>query len=182
MNPGIIVKHRLRDHLIHIVYTISHPVSVLNSPSSPSKRIHTLTWPPNEGTIYHNVASSKSIRLAPNIIAGLNGGQQIIADYKYILTKWPKDALRPERSFTALIEKRVANPPIPFRKEEGEIKAAQQLLDNAFTKRFTLPQNLLRPQSNPDHYEALRKEIDEVPTRTWWQNTVKRLTGMVRLQ
>jgi len=107
---------------------------------------------------------------------------QIIADYKYILTKWPKDALRPERNFTALIEKRIANPPIPFRREEGEIRAAQQLLENSITKRYPLPQTLLRPQSNPGHYEALKKELDEVPTRTWWQNTVKRLTGMVRLQ
>jgi hypothetical protein len=108
--------------------------------------------------------------------------QQIAANYTRILAQWPKDVLRPETNFSRVLEKRVQTPPIPFRDEEKEIKAAQSLLENRFSNQTRLPQSLLRPYSNPQHYDVLKRELEEMPNRTWLQNFLKRLQNMVRFQ
>ncbi|KAF1824801.1 uncharacterized protein K489DRAFT_407551 [Dissoconium aciculare CBS 342.82] len=107
---------------------------------------------------------------------------QIAANYTRILAQWPKDVLRPETNFSKVLEKRVQTPPIPFRDEEKEIKAAQLLLGNRFSNQTKLPQSLLRPYSNPQHYDVLKRELEEMPNRTWLQNFLKRLQNMVRFQ
>lgn len=90
--------------------------------------------------------------------------------------------LRPEADFQNLLRKRIDSPPIPFRNEDKEINAAQRLLSNTFSKQAGLPQTLLRPASNPDHYENLKRELEELPNRTWLQGFVKRMKNMVRFQ
>ncbi len=40
----------------------------------------------------------------------------------------------------------------------------------------------MKPQSDPQHYEALAREIEEVPDRTFWGRLKKRLGGMVRMK
>lgn len=112
----------------------------------------------------------------------LTTSQTIAAHYARLLTRWPQDVLRPEKSFTKIFQPRVQTPPAPCRDEEKEVNAAYLLLDNAFTKQFRLQQRLLKPDSNPEHYTALKQELEELPHRTWFGNLKRRLTNMVRLK
>jgi cytochrome b pre-mRNA-processing protein 6 len=41
---------------------------------------------------------------------------------------------------------------------------------------------MMKPASNPNHYEDLARELEEAPDRTWWGNFVKRVRGMVRMK
>lgn len=41
---------------------------------------------------------------------------------------------------------------------------------------------MMHPTSNPDHYTALAKELDEAPDRTWFQNWKKRMQNLIRFQ
>lgn len=38
----------------------------------------------------------------------------------------------------------------------------------------------MRPASQPDYYEALVRELEEAPSRSWWGATVKRWKGFLR--
>lgn len=108
--------------------------------------------------------------------------QRVAAHYARLLARFPQDTLRPEKQFSSILKQRIEKPPVPYRDEEREVNAAYLLLDNAITQQFPLQQKLLRPASNPEHYETLKKELAELPNRTWLQNVVKRLKNMVRFQ
>lgn len=108
--------------------------------------------------------------------------QRVAAHYARLLARFPQDTLRPEKQFSSILKQRIEKPPVPYRDEEKEVNAAYLLLDNAITQQFPLQQKLLRPASNPEHYETLKKELTELPNRTWLQNVVKRLKNMVRFQ
>ncbi|KAF2206915.1 hypothetical protein CERZMDRAFT_52154, partial [Cercospora zeae-maydis SCOH1-5] len=112
--------------------------------------------------------------------------QQIISHYTRLLTRWPKDILRPEKTFQQL----VLEPPITSpgasskytRNENSEINAATLLLENSFSKKFPPGQRIMEPASNPQHYEILKRELEELPNRSVFGNFVKRLKGMVRFR
>lgn len=38
----------------------------------------------------------------------------------------------------------------------------------------------MRPRSNPGYYDALIKDLEEVPGRTWWEKIGIRFKGMFR--
>lgn len=38
----------------------------------------------------------------------------------------------------------------------------------------------MKPRSNPEYYEALMRDLEEVPTRTWTQRMGLKLKGMIR--
>lgn len=40
----------------------------------------------------------------------------------------------------------------------------------------------MKPASNPEHYAALKRELEELPSRGWMENMWRRLKGMVRLR
>lgn len=40
----------------------------------------------------------------------------------------------------------------------------------------------MEPRSNPAYYNTLITELEEAPTRTWYQRIANRLGGMIRLQ
>lgn len=93
------------------------------------------------------------------------------------------DRLRPEeQQFQRLLKNRIRAAPTPSRDETKEVNAAYLLLDNAFTKRYPVSTRLMEPESNPNHYKALAKELDELPDRTWFGNLAKRLQNMVRFR
>ncbi|CAK4034882.1 Hypothetical predicted protein [Lecanosticta acicola] len=106
--------------------------------------------------------------------------QRIAAHYSRLLARWPKDQLRPEKQFSSILQQRTQKPPVPYRDEEKEVNSAYLLLDNAITKQFPLQEKLLRPASNPEHYEALKRELEELPNRSWLQNFTNRMKRMVR--
>lgn len=62
------------------------------------------------------------------------------------------------------------------------MNAAYLLLDNALRKRHPPSNSMMHPTSNPDHYTALAKELDEAPDRTWFQNWKKRMQNLIRFQ
>ena len=88
--------------------------------------------------------------------------------------------------------------------ESREINALYSLLENRYTKevrlfchlsfyptvtvadetsnQFPLSTNMMNPQSMPNHYTDLAKELDELPTRSRWSHFVKRISNMVRWQ
>jgi cytochrome b pre-mRNA-processing protein 6 len=41
---------------------------------------------------------------------------------------------------------------------------------------------MMKPASDPNHYDRLAKEIEEVPDRGFWGRLMKRLGGMVRMK
>ncbi|TKA82115.1 hypothetical protein B0A55_01818 [Friedmanniomyces simplex] len=109
--------------------------------------------------------------------------QQLTQHYTRILTRWPVDLLRPEeRSFQHLLRQRIQSPPTDSAVGGKEVNAAYLLLDNTFTKQFPLPQSLMKPASNPNHYTDLARELEEAPSRTWFGNFAKRVKNMVRFK
>ena len=109
--------------------------------------------------------------------------QQISNHYTRLLRLWPADRLRPEeRQFQRLLQSRIQNPPQPYRDEAKEVNAAYLLLDNTFGKQFPLSEKMMRPASDPGHYERLAKEIEEAPDRGFLGQLLKRVQGMVRLR
>ena len=127
---------------------------------------------------------SRQVRVYSRKESDINAdvSQVIAAHYARLLARWPKDILRPERTFDKVLEKRVQHPPVPYRAEDKEVNAGYLLLDNAFSKQFPLQEKLLKPASNPEYYTNLKTELEELPNRSWMGNFVKRLQNMVRLK
>ncbi|KAK4612003.1 hypothetical protein CLAFUW4_13096 [Fulvia fulva] len=158
---------------------VLQPACVPDARPSP-KVVHppSMTMPLN----IHVQTSALRYTYTPSQLSYIMSRQTIAAHYARLLTRWPQDVLRPEKSFTKIFQPRVQTPPAPCRDEEKEVNAAYLLLDNAFTKQFRLQQRLLKPDSNPEHYTALKQELEELPHRTWFGNLKRRLTNMVRLK
>ncbi|KAF2869118.1 hypothetical protein BDV95DRAFT_609358 [Massariosphaeria phaeospora] len=122
----------------------------------------------------------------------------ISKQYTRLLSLWPHDALRPNLPFTKTIEYRAlphgvqplspstahqpsspaqsdvqpaaAPPPTPHaRVEQANINALFALLENRYAKKYPMSAELLKPASNPEHYENLMREIERAPTKTWVQ-------------
>lgn len=71
---------------------------------------------------------------------------------------------------------------MPFRDEEKEVNAGYLLLENSFSKQYPPGEKLMRPDSNPEHYEALKQELHELPNRSPWETWLKRMKNMVRFK
>jgi cytochrome b pre-mRNA-processing protein 6 len=41
---------------------------------------------------------------------------------------------------------------------------------------------MLKPKSNPEYYEKLLQELDEAPSRSWWQAQLNNWKGYIRFQ
>ncbi|CAI6338507.1 unnamed protein product [Periconia digitata] len=123
----------------------------------------------------------------------------IATQYTRLLSLWPKDALRPNLPFTTAIAHRakpygVAPPSAPSpsstpattpspqpsaslptttpAQETAQINALFSLLENRYTAKYPLSADVLKPKSNPEHYERLMEEIERAPGKTWWQAKV----------
>lgn len=46
---------------------------------------------------------------------------------------------------------------------------------------YPLSERMLKPASNPAYYDALIKEIDEAPKRSWFGRFVNKWKGFIRL-
>ena len=119
--------------------------------------------------------------------------QTIVRQYTRLLSLWPKDALRPNLAFTKTLEYRGApfglKPAASAEKdakpaktdveasaprsasdpkvELANINALYSLLENRFTKKYPVSPGVLRPTSNPEHYDRLMEEIKRAPTKSW---------------
>ena len=45
---------------------------------------------------------------------------------------------------------------------------------------YPLSERMMRPASNPNYYDGLLKELNEAPTRSWFQSMVNRWKGSLR--
>ncbi|KAL2057693.1 hypothetical protein ABVK25_002077 [Lepraria finkii] len=129
----------------------------------------------------------------------------ICKHYQRILSQWPVDLLRPEVSFQKTIQRRIdtqlkhpTTPPQdnvvsnqtqasvqisrPFN-EQSELEQVNVLysfLENRYTKIYPLSERTMKPASNPKYYDDLLKELNEAPTRSWFQSMVSRWKGFLR--
>ena len=104
----------------------------------------------------------------------------LAAHYTRLLTRWPKDLLRPEeRHFQRLLQSRIRD---PSSQTSTEANAGYLLLDNTFTTRYHLSDKIMKPASDPGHYERLAREIEEGPKRGVLDRVWKRVSGMIRMK
>ncbi|EGP83357.1 unnamed protein product [Zymoseptoria tritici ST99CH_1A5] len=107
--------------------------------------------------------------------------QKTVAHYTRILSQWPADVLRPERTFAdGVLKPRLSKPPATFRSEDKEINAAYLLIGDAFRKQYPLPASLMKPASQPEFYDNLARELKELPSRSMFGAWVKRMKNMIR--
>jgi len=120
--------------------------------------------------------------------------------YARILSRWPVDRLRPEIAFQNVLKKRAeAGPTLQIQEgntaqvttetrtrdptqELKEINALYSLLEDKYTRSYSVSQEVMHPASMPNHYTNLARELDELPDRTWFGNFFRRMKNMVRMQ
>lgn len=101
------------------------------------------------------------------------------------LARWPPDPLRPTAQLGTVLAARLPTAP------PAQQNAALGLLANKFSARYALRADqsltgsgsgggIMAPRSNPGYYQALMRDLDELPDRTWAQRLALRLKGMVR--
>ncbi|CAL3971788.1 unnamed protein product [Diplocarpon coronariae] len=115
------------------------------------------------------------------------------------LARWPKDELRPgcqlpdavrrrvEQRFLPVSSEtapgatqRIAASPLDEKRELEQANALYSLLENRYSRKYPTTGSLMRPQSNPNHYTNLMKELREAPRSSWIERTVKRWKGFLR--
>jgi len=133
------------------------------------------------------------------------------AVYKHYLraiSLWPKDPIRPEVQFRDALRRRVdrhllpasvppssgshsqssnsANSALTVAVDESaeleQINALYGLLEGRYEKKYPLQNSLLTPQSKPNHYADLVKELDEAPTRSFWARLSNQWRGFARFE
>ncbi|KAI0432743.1 hypothetical protein F5Y09DRAFT_300819 [Xylaria sp. FL1042] len=100
------------------------------------------------------------------------------------LNQWPKDTIRPEIQFQAIVKKRFEQPKLDMPEEEQlrQANALYSLLDNRYKKAYPITGSLLHPKSNPTYFTDLLKELEEAPNRSLLERLWLRVKGVVRLQ
>ncbi|CCX09296.1 hypothetical protein FPQ18DRAFT_336129 [Pyronema domesticum] len=78
----------------------------------------------------------------------------------------------------------VAKPVVKFDQAliEKEINVLGNLLEDRFKKAYPVSDTMLKPKSNPEYYEKLLQELDEAPSRSWWQAQINSWKGYIRFQ
>ncbi|KAI4164979.1 MAG: hypothetical protein LQ342_001255 [Letrouitia transgressa] len=128
--------------------------------------------------------------------------------WQKILSKWPLDPNRSEVQFQKVMRRRIdrqygqpdikvkpspptkessgkLEPPLKTYSEKDELEQVNALysfLENRYSKKYPLSDKIMKPQSDPIHFERLLKELDEAPNRPWWQMQWLRLKSKVRLK
>ncbi|KAI5919424.1 hypothetical protein F4810DRAFT_714503 [Camillea tinctor] len=98
------------------------------------------------------------------------------------LAQWPKDPVRPEIQLQDVLRKRFEqNTNLPEQEQLRQANALYSLLDNRYKKKYVITGSLLRPKSNPTYFTDLVKELEEAPSRSWFDRLMLRLKGVVRI-
>ncbi|KAI4212782.1 MAG: hypothetical protein LQ351_004484 [Letrouitia transgressa] len=98
----------------------------------------------------------------------------------------PDSQVKPSPSTNDSSEK--PEPPLKTYSEKDELEQVNALysfLENRYSIKclqYPLSDKIMKPQSDPIHFERLLKELDEAPNRPWWQMQWLRLKSMVRLK
>ncbi|RMZ89074.1 hypothetical protein DV736_g3706, partial [Chaetothyriales sp. CBS 134916] len=124
-----------------------------------------------------------------------------------IIKRWPVDKVRPQNvAFQMVMRKRIdhlvdpssvpqpttvkmnnvaVSTPLPAWNEDRELKQVKTLntlLENKYTHAFPLPSALRYPTSNPTYYDDLIRELDEAPTRSYFNKVMNRVRGILRFK
>ncbi|RFU24573.1 hypothetical protein B7463_g11761, partial [Scytalidium lignicola] len=107
--------------------------------------------------------------------------------YQRILSKWPKDPLRPEVQFQNAMRRRIdrqfaAQSSVNEKAELENVNTLYSLLGNRYRQMYPIKGSLLQPASNTTHYTDLMKELEEAPTRSWFGRMTNRWRGFLRFQ
>ncbi|KAF8866104.1 hypothetical protein BDZ45DRAFT_795758 [Acephala macrosclerotiorum] len=121
--------------------------------------------------------------------------------YIRALSRWPKDNLRPDCQFQDAMRKRidrrflpasspntpnaaqaVVNSAVDERLELEQANVLYSLLENRYIRKYPITGSLMKPASNPTHYEDLVKELEEAPERSFWGRLTNRWKGFLRFQ
>ncbi|KAI0402271.1 hypothetical protein F4802DRAFT_576529 [Xylaria palmicola] len=113
--------------------------------------------------------------------------RQAISGQRHILRalgQWPRDTIRPEVQFQAVLQKRFEQPGLAMPEEERlrQANALYSLLENRYKRTYPITGSLLRPRSNPTYFADLLKELEEAPSRSFLDRLLLRIKGVVRLQ
>ncbi|KAK4035355.1 hypothetical protein C8A01DRAFT_38200 [Parachaetomium inaequale] len=108
--------------------------------------------------------------------------------FRGALTRWPKDALRPECQLQDVLAKRLAKGTLApatrgATQEQADLKQANalySLLEDRYKNKYRAADKMFEPQSNPTYYKDLVKELEEAPHRSFLGRMAKRLSGIVR--
>ncbi|KAI4094851.1 MAG: hypothetical protein LQ348_006586 [Seirophora lacunosa] len=126
--------------------------------------------------------------------------------YQRALAQWPIDVLRPQVSFQGSMRRRIekqfgpsnndktAYDPSKESKDtlvtplkpsdEGaeldQVNVLYSFLEDRYSKKYPLSDRLMKPLSDPEHYEKIIKELEEAPNRSWFGSMVNRWKGMIR--
>lgn len=68
----------------------------------------------------------------------------------------------------AALQPAPAKPSTP-QAELPQINALYSLLENRYSKKYPISAAVLKPVSNPDHYDRLMEEIEKAPKKSWLQ-------------
>ncbi|KAI9731417.1 MAG: hypothetical protein M1818_007807 [Claussenomyces sp. TS43310] len=126
---------------------------------------------------------------------------QSIAHKHYLraLSRWPKDVLRPETQFADAMRRRATRRFETAKEQQGsgqgrsaiaadevaeleQANALYALVEGRFARKYPTSDALLQPTSNPTYYTDLIRELDEAPTRNWWNRMTNRWKGFLRFQ
>lgn len=61
-----------------------------------------------------------------------------------------------------------------------QVNALYSLLENRYLTANPTPTSLRKPNSDPEHYDVLIRELEEAPRRSWLGALVKRIKGSLR--
>ncbi|PHH51990.1 Cytochrome B pre-mRNA-processing protein 6 [Ceratocystis fimbriata CBS 114723] len=112
---------------------------------------------------------------------------RVVRHYNRALGLWPKDVLRPECQFQDVmlrgIQKRLqSSSQVDEAAEMKQVNALYSLLEDRYRTRYPLVGRILEPRSQPTYYADLLREVEEVPTRSWFTRFLTRWSGAFRLQ
>ncbi|KAI1442523.1 hypothetical protein F5Y02DRAFT_420907 [Annulohypoxylon stygium] len=99
------------------------------------------------------------------------------------LSQWPKDVLRPQMQLQEVLQKRFEQP--SNLSEQDQLKQANalySLVSDKFKNRYPIHGSLLNPKSHPTYFHDLVKELEEAPSRSYFERFWLRMKGIVRLQ
>ncbi|KAL9016981.1 MAG: hypothetical protein Q9185_005676 [Variospora sp. 1 TL-2023] len=126
--------------------------------------------------------------------------------YQRALAQWPVDVLRPQVSFQDVMRRRIEKQfgpsnnektaydpskesketlvtPLKPTSETAELEQVNVLysfLEDRYSKKYPLSKRMMKPLSDPDHYEKVIKELEEAPNRTWFRSVINKWKGMIR--
>nr|CDP29859.1 Putative protein of unknown function [Podospora anserina S mat+] len=115
--------------------------------------------------------------------------------FQTALQRWPKDPLRPGCQLQDALAKRLTKGPLAptlikgLSQEQADLRQTNALFSltenrykNKERSQYRVPESFLKPKFNPNYYSDILKELNEAPTRSYFQRVAKRVQGMFRLE